>query len=42
MTGPRDMQRERPTEATSPGVRPEVIKDLDVPGDDDRQSVPAS
>ena len=41
MTGPRDMQRERSTE-TSPGVRPEVIKDLDVPGDDDRQHVPAS
>jgi hypothetical protein len=42
MTGPRDMQRERPTVATSPGVRPEVIKDLDVPGDDDLQYVPAS
>ena len=42
MTGPRDMQRERPTEGTSPGVRPEVIKGLDVPSDDDRQHVPAS
>jgi hypothetical protein len=42
MTGPRDMQRERAAEATSPGVRPEVIKDLGVPGDDDRQYVPAS
>jgi CRP-like cAMP-binding protein len=32
MTGPHDMQRERPTEATSPGVRPEVIKDLVLDG----------
>lgn len=37
LTEPRDMQRERETEAaTDPGpeVRPEVIKDLDVTGDD--------
>ena len=42
MTGPHDMQRGRPNVATSPGVTPEVIKDLDVPGDHHRQYVPAS
>ena len=38
MTKPRDMHRERQTEATTDRdleVRPEVIADLDVPGDED-------
>jgi hypothetical protein len=38
MTEPRDMHRERQTNATTadpePEVRPELIKDLDVSGDD--------
>ncbi len=38
MTEPRDIQRERQTEAATadrePDVKPELIKDLDVPGDD--------
>jgi hypothetical protein len=38
MTEPRNMHRDRETEATTddrePEVRPEVINDLDVPGDD--------
>ena len=39
MTEPRDMQHERQAEATTPEVRPEVIRDLDVPaGDADRSS----
>jgi hypothetical protein len=39
MTEPRDMHRHRETEATTAGtkleVKPELIKDLDVPDDED-------
>ena len=39
MTEPRDMRRDEQTKAMTadrdPEVRPEVIQDLDVPGDDE-------